>query len=581
MRKNISLFGLIIAMFIGIVDSTVINVTLPSIQHYFNTTLANVSWVSTSYLLALTVFMLIGSKLADQHGRKKLISLGLLLFGAFSFLCAIAQNLTLLIVFRFFQGIGGAIITPLILPIGVNLFGKERLPLIASIGGAVSALAAAGGPPIGGLILHYLNWRWIFGINLPFTGIALIIILLLVPESYDETASSKIDLGGMTSLAISMLLINFALLKSNDYSWHSPIIYGSLILGIVVLLIFILIEAHISYPMFDFYLLREKTFTTSCIVYGITGFSLVGPTLILNYYLQNLMAYTALKAALITMTVSLTVIIAMPLGTKLAGRFNASLVNTLGVILIVLSLLLLSLIRTKASNNQIILFLIVNGFGFGFTSQSLVSAVKYLPVAKNGLGSGMVNMARQFGTCIGVAVLMTCLSTNINTARTHIRHQIHHEILTSFSSPTIQKRLYKQTNQLLTKSNMTRINSTKNNQRKLFMADLQTAERPHTSLFLRLYNINNDITAQNSRLLIQLRQKNDIAAKPVQQIANAQHKLGQAITVTSQIVSLQKLATNMKKAAIRQIRQAFARVYLICALIVSLFIPVGLFTDKD
>lgn len=141
-----------------------------------NGSLANTSWVMTIYTLAMSVFMITASKIADRFDRKKIMLLGLLLFGGFSAACMTATSLSMLITFRFFQGLGGAIITPIVLPMGIEVFGKEKINRVASVVGAVTALAAAGGPPIGGIILQVASWRWIFGINVPLAILAFVLI---------------------------------------------------------------------------------------------------------------------------------------------------------------------------------------------------------------------------------------------------------------------------------------------------------------------------------------------------------------------------------------------------------------------
>ncbi|MCP0887362.1 MFS transporter [Ligilactobacillus sp. WILCCON 0076] len=156
-KRIAGIIGLTLAMFMGVLDSTIVNMALPKIQNHFSTTLTSVSWISTIYVLALSIFMITSAKLADQYGRKKIMLLGLLIFTSFSMSCIWAPTLLWLIVFRFFQGLGGAMITPLVMPIGIELVGKEKMPLIASVVGAVTGLAAAGGPPLGGLIIQYLH----------------------------------------------------------------------------------------------------------------------------------------------------------------------------------------------------------------------------------------------------------------------------------------------------------------------------------------------------------------------------------------------------------------------------------------
>lgn len=579
--KYLSFIGLVIAMFMGILDSTVINVTLPSIQNYFGSTMSNATWVSTSYLLSVTVFMLSSSKIADQHGRKKLILFGLLLFGGFSLASALSKTLGQLIIFRFIQGIGGAIITPLILPIGVNIFGNERLPMVASVGGAISALAAAGGPPIGGLILHYLNWRWVFGINIPFAIISFLMILLFVKESYDETTSKKVDFLGIITLSISMLLVVFALLKSNDYGWHSPIIITSLIAGLFIFAMYCLIEKHSDHPMFDFNLFKEKTFTNSCIVYGITGFSLVCPTLVLNYFLQDALRYSALKASLITVTVSLTVMISMPLGTKIAGKVNANLVNCLGLVLIVTSLVLLSTVRINTPIENTILFLIINGFGFGFTSQSLVSSVKHLPVSKNGLGSGMVNTARQFGTCLGVAVLMTFLSTNVSIAKTNIYNKGKTEIENSSMSGGVKRALNIQLKKY-TKNGTEKITHNKVTADSALRKELiKGPNKPASqSIFFKFYSSNEQFLKAEEGMTSTLAKEKSPLSLTMDKLTQSQKIILNKIGMVSQLYEIQKVMKGLKLVINKQIAMAFSKVYLLCAGIVALFIPSGLGTDR-
>lgn len=578
--KYLSFIGLVIAMFMGILDSTVINVTLPSIQNYFGATMSNATWVSTSYLLSVTVFMLPSSKIADQHGRKKLILFGLILFGGFSLASALSKTLGQLIIFRFIQGIGGAIITPLILPIGVNIFGKERLPMVASVGGAISALAAAGGPPIGGVILHYLNWRWVFGINIPFAIISFLFILFFVNESYDETTSKKIDYLGIITLSISMLLIVFALLKSNDYGWHSAVIITSLITGFFIFIIYCLIEEHSDHPMFNFKLFKEKTFTNSCIVYGITGFSLVCPTLVLNYFLQDALRYSALKASLITVVVSLTVIISMPLGTKIAGKVNANLVNCLGLVLIVTSLILLSTVRISTPIENTILFLIINGFGFGFTSQSLVSSVKYLPVSKNGLGSGMVNTARQFGTCLGVAILMTFLSSNVSIAKTNIYDKGKSEIKNSTVSIDVKKELNSQLRKY-TKNGTEKISHSKITKDNALRKVIKKSNKPTSkSIFFKLYSSNEQLLKAEENITNTLIKEKSPFSLSVEKLTQSQKIILSKIGMLSQLYGIQKVIKKIKSVMNKQIALAFSKVYLLCAGIVALFIPFGLGTDK-
>ena len=196
-RKTVGFIGLILAMFMGALDATIVNIAIPDIMDDLHTGLTDTSWVATIYVLAMSVFIITVSKLADIYGRKLVMLIGVVLFGGFSFACMTANSLLPLIIYRFFQGLGGAILTPIVLPMGIELFGKEKTSRITAVMGAFGALAAAGGPVIGGVIINWTSYRWIFGINIPIAILAFLLILIGTKESYDKTISKSIDWLGM------------------------------------------------------------------------------------------------------------------------------------------------------------------------------------------------------------------------------------------------------------------------------------------------------------------------------------------------------------------------------------------------
>ena len=420
-KRILGFIALAIAMFIGTLDSTIINIALPDIMKYFKATLNDTSWISTIYVLGLSVFMIPASKLADQFGRKKLMIIGLIIFGGASTLCGMSSSLLFLIIIRFIQGIGGAIITPIVIPMSLELFGRENTQKVAGAVGAVTALAAAGGPPIGGLLIKYINWQSIFYVNIPFALISLLLTFLFVGESYDKSVSKSIDWAGMIYLTSTLFLLTFSLLKGRDYGWDSTLIITMFIGFFLSLILFIITEYKVKSPLVELNLFKEKTFTASSICYLITGFGIVSPLLIFNYFLQNVMAYEALNAAYIVTAVSLTVIISMPLGSKIAASKGAKPVNFIGILSMSLGVFMLSLVKVDTPKANMIIDMIVFGFGLGFSCQSMVSSIKHLPTEKSGIGSGIVNAARQIGTCIGIALLVSVLNSKVTTAKDDIK----------------------------------------------------------------------------------------------------------------------------------------------------------------
>ncbi|KOF55661.1 MFS transporter [Clostridium sp. DMHC 10] len=420
----IGFIGILIAAFLGVIDSTIVNIALPSITDYFKVSLNDTSWISTIYALALAVFMITASKLADQFGRKKLMVIGLLIFGISSVLCGFSNSLLFLIVMRFIQGIGGAIITPIVLPMGIEIFGKEKMQIVVGASGAVVGLAAASGPPVGGILIKYANWQSVFFVNVPLTVIALILIMVFAEESYDNTVSKNIDWVGMIMITVSLFCLTFALLKGKDYGWNSPTIIALFAIFAVSLIVFVIVELKISAPMVEFSLFKEPTFTASNICYLITGFGIMCPLLIFNYYLQNVLEYDTLKAAFIMMSVSLTTMFATPIGSILSKKIGTRIVNFLGILILGIATFKLSYVNADMTKGTMILDLIICGIGLGFSVQALSSSVKFIPKEKSGMGSGIINAARQIGSCIGIAILVSILNSNVSTAKDNIKNNV-------------------------------------------------------------------------------------------------------------------------------------------------------------
>lgn len=422
--KFIGFIGILMAAFLGVIDSTIVNIALPSITDYFKVNLNDTSWISTIYALALAVFMITASKLADQFGRKKLMIIGLLIFGVSSALCTFSSSLLFLIVMRFIQGVGGAIITPVVLPMGIEIFGKDKMQVVVGASGAIVGLAAASGPPIGGILIKYVNWQSVFFVNVPLAIAALVIVILFVEESYDNTVSKSIDWIGMILITVSLFSLTFSLLKGRDYGWNSVTILTLLITFIVSLIIFIAVELKVSAPMIELNLFKEITFTASNICYMITGFAIMCPLLIFNYYLQNVLEYDTLKAAFIMISVSLASMLATPTGSLLSKKVGARVVNFIGILIIGIGIFRLSYLSVDMTKGEMILDLVICGIGLGFSVQALSSSVKFIPKEKSGMGSGIINAARQIGSCIGIALLVSMLNGNVATAKNEIKNSV-------------------------------------------------------------------------------------------------------------------------------------------------------------
>jgi EmrB/QacA subfamily drug resistance transporter len=505
-RKVIGFIALTIAMFMGMLDSTIVNIALPDITSYFHATLNDTSWISTVYVMGLAVFTITASKFADQFGRKKLMIIGLVLFGGSSALCGLTHSLMALIMMRLLQSIGGAIVTPLVIPMGLEIFGKEKMQTVAGAVGAVTALAAAGGPPIGGLIIKYINWQSIFFVNVPFAAISLLLIVLFIGESYDKTVSKSIDWLGMALLTATLFLLTFALLKGNDYGWGSAIIISMFIGSAVALLLFILTESKVKAPMLELHLFRESTFTASSIICLITGFGIASPILIFSYFLQNALGFEALNAALIIMAVSLTVIVSMPLGTFIAAKAGSRIVNFCGVFCMGIGVFTLSYLKVTTSKPTMIAEMILCGFGLGFACQAIISAIKFLPKEKSGVGSGVVNAARQIGTCIGIALLVSFLDSNVTYATNNMKTNAIATVQKSSIADSVKTTMVKDINSGFSADNDSSVNQ-QNLQSKLesdiqkAVTSLSSTPRPSDSTLAKLYDASSSLSDGTNKAL--------------------------------------------------------------------------------
>ncbi|KRL95855.1 MFS transporter [Levilactobacillus hammesii] len=421
LRGKLGLSALCLIMFMVTLDTTITNIALPDITKYFNASLTTTNWISTIYVLAMSVFIIPAAKFGDQFGRKKIMLLGLALFGIGSLLCGLSENLIFLIAVRFMQGIGGAIVTPIMIPLSVSLFGRKKATDAVGTIGAVTAVAAAAGPPIGGVILQYFAWKYIFFINIPIVVLTFILMLICFNESYDQTISKRIDVLGLSLFLTGIAQLTYVLIKGYDLGWFSQWSIGLMIGSVLCIGLFVWWEKHTQTPFIEFDLFKESTFTASSLVYFVCGFAIICSSLIFNFYLENVRAYTALKASYVIMFMSITVMVVMPLGTKLQRKLGYKPLITAGIVLMGISLLMLTRLSQSTSWLAMVLMMIILGSGFGLGCLTIVSAVQFIPQDKAGMASGIVNASRQLGTCLGIALLVGTMTHTTNLAKSSIK----------------------------------------------------------------------------------------------------------------------------------------------------------------
>lgn len=427
-KKNLAFIAIDIACFLTVLDSTIVNVSLPSMAIYFNTNTTGISWVSTAYLIAFSSLLINFSKIADIYGRKKLFLLGLVLFGFSSACCGLANSLTALIIFRIIQGVGAAILTPLSIPLGIELFGKNAMGKLSVIVGMTISISAASGPVIGGILNEYFNYRAIFYVNIPFVIIAFTLGALYVKECYDETIEKKIDLIGCILLAIGLGTLTFLLVKGNEYGWNSGKIISLILISLVSIIAFAVYESKIKNPMFEFKLFKVRTFSASIILIAVFFFAYMPVTYLMNFYFENTLGYTVLKSGLMMGIPSLTALLMAPLMPVIYKRMSIRKISLLSVIIVALGNFILVFMNSSNYMYMICIAFILLGLGVRITTILYQSAYEDISNDKNGIASGIQNSLRQLTACIAIALVSTLSSHFTATAVENTKNRVVAEI---------------------------------------------------------------------------------------------------------------------------------------------------------
>jgi EmrB/QacA subfamily drug resistance transporter len=398
-----------------LVDITIVNVALPSVQRQLHASLTGLQWVVDAYAVTLAALILTAGALADRYGRRLVFAGGVVVFSVASFLCGVAWNVTSLDIARALQGVGGAALfaTALAL-IGAEYTGPERAGAIA-IWGSTVGLAVAAGPLLGGIITDSLSWRWVFFVNVPVGAFAFAVAMMKVRESRDPNAR-RTDVAGLVSFAAALLLIVQALLRGNDVGWSSAQIVGSLVVGIALLAAFVVIEVRQERPMLDVSLFRRPAFVGVQLATFCIGAGMFALFPFLSIYLQDVLGNSPLGAGLRFLPITVFVFI-VPLATrKLAARAPMWLLLSTSLAIASIGVLLMAEISPGSDWTALLAGFVVSGIGIGLANPTIAAAaLRVVDPARTGMASGISNTARITGLAMGVAVLGSVLEHRVGT----------------------------------------------------------------------------------------------------------------------------------------------------------------------
>ena len=417
-HRWLSLVLLCSATFMTILDGSIINVALPTIQRELSFTVENLQWIITGYALTYGGFLLFAGRASDLFGRRRLFLIGVTLFSLASFLCGLAPSQLFLIVARVMQGVGGALLTPSALALIVTLFaeGTERNRALGIYGG-LSALGAGVGALLGGLLTSTLGWRWVFFVNVPVGVLVLILTPLLLRESTIAQQSKRIDIGGVVLITTGFASLVYGATQAGQASVQVWVVGVALALGTLLLIAFVLVEQRVEVPLIRLSIFRIRPLTGANLL-SLLFPGLFGATLfLLTLYMQQVLKFSPFLTGLALLPLVLFIILSSAFTALMTNRLGFRPMLIGGVVAMALGLVVLTRIASVGTYLTTLLpGIILFGIGFGILlNTTLIAATAGVGNEEQGLASGLINTTNQIGTAIIIATL-----TAISAARTHI-----------------------------------------------------------------------------------------------------------------------------------------------------------------
>jgi EmrB/QacA subfamily drug resistance transporter len=414
--KALAVLG--VAYLMVVLDVSIVNVALPSIQSDLNFSSAEtLQWVISGYALTFGGFLLLGGRAGDLLGRRMLFMVGLGLFALTSLLCGLSVSAGMLIAARLAQGAAGAILSPSVFSIVSVTFeeGSERNKALGILG-AIAGSGAAIGVLLGGILTEYLGWEWIFFVNVPIGIGALFFVPRLVHESKAAGLMRHFDTAGAVSVTASLMLLVYGLTETTSRGWSSGVVIGLLIASVALMAVFLFVEARSRSPLVPLGFFRRRTPTGANVIGFGLGTVVFGMFFLLSLYMQQVLDFSALKTGVGYLAVALTAVVASVVAQALVSRAGVKLVLTAGLLLLAGGLIYFTQISADGSyfGDLFIGFILIGvGLGFSFVPVS-IAALAGVTGKDAGLASGLINTSQQIGGALGLAILTTVFSTRAN-----------------------------------------------------------------------------------------------------------------------------------------------------------------------
>ena len=405
-RKWWTLGAMCFALFMIMLDNTVVNVALPSIERDLGASLSSLEWTINGYTLSFAVLLATGGRLGDIFGRRLTFLIGVALFTVSSATAGLAPDVTSLVASRVVQGIGGALMMPATLSIVTNAFpASERGKAIGTWAG-VSALALAVGPVLGGFLTESVSWRAIFYINVPVGVGAVLASLFAVRESRDETVGREVDYAGVATLTAALTALVLALIEGNSWGWGSPAIVALVAGSVLLLALFPLVERSVAAPMVEFPLFASRDFIGANVIALVVTFAMLAQFFFIALYMQNILGYSPLQAGVRFLPATMMIVAIAPIAGRLTDRIGPRLPITVGLSLVSGALFWLTRIDATTTYSDLWPSFVLMGIGMALVMSPMsTAAMNAVADAKAGIASGILSMNRMIGGTLGVAVI--------------------------------------------------------------------------------------------------------------------------------------------------------------------------------
>jgi MFS transporter, DHA2 family, multidrug resistance protein len=410
-RRWLVLGVMCLSLLLIVMDNTIVNVALPTLQRDLDASTTQLQWVVDAYILVFAGLLLTMGSLGDRFGRRGALAIGLSVMGTASILSSFANSADQLIATRALMGVGGALIMPATLSIITNVFTdrRERAQAIA-IWSATAGAAVAIGPVTGGWLLEHFWWGSVFLVNVPVVVVALVLGQLFVPTSRDPAARPIDVVGALLSIAGLVVLV-WAIIEGPG-GWTDPEILGAFALAVVLLSIFVLWERRVRFPMLDISFFRNPRFSAASGAIMLTFFAMFGSLFLLTQFLQSILGYTPLEAGIRLLPMAGVMLVISPLSAKVVERIGSKIVVATGLSVGAVGLILASRLTAGASYPEVLASLVVLAAGLALVMPPATESIMgSLPLAKAGVGSAVNDTTRQVGGALGVAVLGSVMSS--------------------------------------------------------------------------------------------------------------------------------------------------------------------------